>query len=193
MKSTLTWPPATTTRSSSSWHRKKQQKTLMTLASQGIEKADPKLTEDARLVLTADVLTSLNFSNSAATALSTVQEKYPETAKSATFRNLAGKVSVRTGRPDMVDAAAPQVHVDEAVQPADRSKTTEAQRRELTQLADTLATVPTTAAEATVLKGDVQTAAGDNAAAAATYERAREVKVSPVTTDRVRRASVVEH
>lgn len=169
-----------------------QHETLVTLANEAVASQQPGLPPEAQLVLTADTLTSLNLSNSAAVALGSVEQKYPETAKAASVRRLAGVVSTRTGKTDVLEAGVPRVPEAEATKPVDLSTTTEAQRRELSTLADRLRTVPATEAEASVLKGDVLRASGDQAAAARVYTEASTVEATPVVRDRLRRASQLQ-
>jgi hypothetical protein len=168
---------------------------LLSLATTAIEQQQPGLPESARLVLAADTLAWLNLPDSAAYALSTVETKFPEMAKSAGVQRLGAVVATRTGKANVLAPTVrpPSVTAEEALKPVDLSTATAAQRRDLSVFADHLRTIPATAAEGNVLKGDVLTASGDEAAAARVYTEAQRVEATPVVRDRLRRASAVIH
>ncbi|MUV12936.1 esterase/lipase family protein [Noviluteimonas gilva] len=173
-----------------------QQEKFLTLASESIAERQPGLPESARLVLAADTLATLGLSDAAAHTLSTVEAKYPDVAKTAGVRHLAGVVSARTGRTDVLEhAEVPVVPAEEALKPADFSRATEVQRRDLSVLADQLRTNPATEAEGFVLKGDVAKASGDQAAAMRAYTEAQTVDTTPkpVVRARMRAATDVDH
>jgi pimeloyl-ACP methyl ester carboxylesterase len=164
-----------------------QQQKLTALAGEAIASRQPGLPLDARLVLTADTLTGLNLSNSAAVALGAVEAQFPATATAASVQRLAGIVSARTGRSDVLKSIrVPSVSVAEAMPPPNLSMRTVAQRRALTQLADNLQEVPAIKAEAGVLKGDVLRASGDQQAAMRVYVEAGTHENTPIVRERLR-------
>lgn len=164
-----------------------QQQKLTALADEAVAERQPELPADARLVLTADTLAGLNLSNSAAAALGTVETRFPATATTASVQRLAGIVSARTGKTDVLKSInVPSVSAAEAMPPPDLSMKTDAQRIALAQLAENLQKVPAIKAEASVLKGDVLRASGDQRAAMRVYSEASSIEATPVVRERLR-------
>ncbi|KGQ18092.1 hypothetical protein LF41_1446 [Lysobacter dokdonensis DS-58] len=165
---------------------------FLALATESIAQLHPEMPESARLVLAADTLNTLGLSGGAAHALSTVEARYPEVAKTAGVRRLAGIVSARTGNDAVLEHVdVPAIPADEALKPADFSTATDAQRHHLDVFADHLRTIPATHAEGAVLKGDVAMAAGHDEAAARAYTEAQHVEATPVVRHRMRSAAEV--
>lgn len=165
-----------------------QQRKLSLLAEEAITSRQPDLPGDARLVLTADTLNSLNFSQGAAAALNTLESRYPEAVKAASVKHLAGVVSARSGRTRILETVeAPVVPAAQATPAPEPTVRTAEQVRTLSQLAENLQGAPATRAEATLLRGDVLTAAGDVQAATRVYREAAQLPAAPpVTRERVR-------
>ena len=167
-----------------------QNQKMAELASEAIARQNPDLPENAKLLVTADTLASMNLANSAAATLGTLEEKFPASAKSASARRLAGTVSAQSGRVDVLSTVhVPQVAVEEAVYPVDLMRVNQEQRRSIEELADRLRAIPGTESEGLVLKGDIREAAGDRAGAMRAYSELEAAQATPIVRDRLMRAA----
>jgi hypothetical protein len=168
-----------------------QQQKLSALAGEAIKIHQPNLPDEVRLLLVADTLNGLNLASGAAAALSTLESRFPEVAKTASVGRLAGVVSARTGKADVLKTVTvPPVSAADAMPAPERAMRSDAQLRTLSQLAENLQSAPATRAEAGVLKGDVLNVSGNGQAAMQVYREAATAPAAPpAARERVRRGS----
>lgn len=166
-----------------------QNEKLADIAAQAILHLSPDLPPGVRLLVTADTLSSLNLYDSAAAALTRMEQQSPDSVRTKGAQHVAAVVSAQSGKSDVLRSVeVPTLHVDAVARPSDLSSATDEQRASISQLAERLNTVPAVRAEALLLKGDVLQAEGDAEAAQRVYTQANEAKNTPLTEARARRA-----
>lgn len=150
---------------------------------------NPGAPENVKWVVAADALSRVGLPSTATAALQKAEKDSPQLARSATVRNLASIIAGQSGKEDVL-TTLPTPGPQATVQPEatiELQHATAVDRREWRQLAERLETVPGMESEALSIKGDVQVASGNEAAATELYQRAAVLQPSPVVNAKLQR------
>lgn len=150
---------------------------------------NPGAPENVNWVVAADALSRVGLPSTATAALQQAEKGSPQLAHSATVRNLASIIAGQSGKDDVlttIPTPGPQASVQPEVS-TELQHTSVVDRREWRQLAERLESVPGMESEALSIKGDVQAASGNQAAATVLYRRAAVLQPSPVVNAKLHR------
>lgn len=164
-----------------------QQEKIAKLAHTALAQQTAELPESARLLITADTLADIGWNQSATVTLQQTERAFPDTAKSASARHLAGVVAAQSGKRDIFRTVqTPQVNLDAVTNDQANLQLTNADRETWKQLAERMQDVPTMKSDGLVLEGDVLRAQGDSEGAKRAYLEARQLESSPMIDAKLR-------
>jgi hypothetical protein len=160
---------------------------IVEVARAELARQSPNLPVPAQWVLTADLLTSLNWPTLAARALQNAEKASPAVAHQPGVKYLSGIVAAQAGEKTIfATAATPTLSADQvstwvAIQPL----TTPQNATLSTTLARSLRNVPALKVFGLSLQGDVEHAKGNNEAARAAYSESAAIKPTPSVSSRL--------
>lgn len=159
-----------------------QQQRLSAAAESAIAAQAGDLPESARLLMTADTLASIGLSRPATFTLQETERRYPAVARTQSARHLAGVVAAQSGQTEVYRTIeTPAVELQAVEKPANL-QSIQVDQRNWTQLAERMQTVPTLKSDGLAMKGDVLRVQGDTVGAKSAYQKAAQLKPSPLLT-----------
>ena len=160
---------------------------VVEVARAEIARQSPGLPESAQWVLTADLLTSLNWPSLAARALENAEKASPAVAHQAGVKYLSGVVAAQSGdRTIFANAATPTLSHDQIVAWAPAQPLATAENAAVgTDLAQRMREVPALRVYGLSLEGDVAKAQGQYVAAREAYSKAVAIRPSPSVSHRL--------
>jgi len=156
-------------------------------AHAAVSKQAPGLPDQARWVLTADLLSATNWPTLAARALRNAEAIAPSTARNPAVQQLAGIVAAQSGDREVFRATPTPVASAEtlAAWKVAQPLTTPANAPVGAALAGAMKSIGTLKSFGFSIEGDLQQATGNTTAAAAAYTQAAKIRPSPSLSRRM--------
>ena len=154
---------------------------VVQIANAAVRKQAPGLPDQARWVLTADLLTAANWPTLAARALRNAEAIAPSTARNPAVQHLAGIVAAQSGDREIFKASPTSVASAEtlAAWKVKQPLTAPANAAVATTLAGEMKSIDALKGFGFSLEGDLHQATGNTTAAETAYTRAAKIRPSP--------------
>jgi predicted negative regulator of RcsB-dependent stress response len=162
---------------------------LVQIAHTAVSKQSPDLPDQARWVLTADLLAASNWPTLAARALQNAEAIAPSTARNPAVHHLAGIVAAQSGDREIFKASATPMADAEtlAAWTVAQPLTDPANAVVATTLADQMQSIPALKGFGLSLEGDLQQSKGNATAAETAYTEAAKIRSSPSLSSRLQK------
>jgi hypothetical protein len=162
---------------------------LVQIAHTAVSKQSPDLPDQARWVLTADLLAASNWPTLAARALRNAEAIAPSTARNAAVQHLAGIVAAQSGDREIFKASATPIASAETLAAWNVAQplTEPANAAVATTLAGRMQSIPALKGFGLSLEGDLQQSKGNAAAAETAYTEAAKIRTSPSLSSRLQK------
>lgn len=164
---------------------------IVEIARSEIEKQNPSLPVSAQWVLSADLLSSLNWPSLAAEALQNAEKASPAVTKLSGVQYLAALVSAQSGQSKIFDTGTPIITGTELSTWHGKQPLTDPQYLALgSDVATRMKEVPALKLFGLSLQGDVEKAKGNTQAARLNLEEAASIQPSPSVATRLQALDV---
>jgi hypothetical protein len=165
---------------------------LVQIAHAAVSKQAPDLPDQARWVLTADLLAATNWPTLAARALRNAEAIAPSTARNPAVQHLAGIVAAQSGDREIFKSSATPVASPEtlATWKVAQPLTEPANAAVATTLAGQMQSIPALKGFGLSLEGDLQQSKGNATAAETAYTEAAKIRASPSLSSRLQKVKL---
>jgi pimeloyl-ACP methyl ester carboxylesterase len=153
---------------------------LVQIAHAAVSKQAPDLPDQARWVLTADLLAATNWPTLAARALRNAEAIAPSTARNPAVQHLAGIVAAQSGDREIFKSSATPVASPETL----------ATWKVAQPLAGQMQSIPALKGFGLSLEGDLQQSKGNATAAETAYTEAAKIRASPSLSSRLQKVKL---
>jgi hypothetical protein len=163
---------------------------IVQIAHAAVSKQSPDLPDQARWVLTADLLAATNWPTLAARALQHAETIAPSTARNPAVQHLAGVVAAQSGDREIFKSSATPIANAEtlAAWKVAQPLTEPGNTAVAATLASQMQSIAALKSFGLSLEGDLQQSKGDAAAAETAYTEAAKIRASPSLSSRLQNA-----